>query len=90
MDNSETGHGRNESLVSLLRRFDQTQFYWSVAPALVTFHPHGSWRYKPLAGLAFELLMAPATSKAPSQRLVFCLGSLLTAGCQQLGKLIHP
>lgn len=41
-------------------------------------------------GLAFELLMAPATSKAPSQRLLFCLGSILTAGCQQLGKLIHP
>lgn len=41
-------------------------------------------------GLAFELLMAPATSKAPRQRLGFCLGTLLTAGCQQLGKLIHP
>lgn len=70
----KTGPGGDEPRDFLLRRLDQTQFYWSVAPALVTFHLCGSWRCKPLAGLAFELLTAPATSKAPRQSRVFCLG----------------
>lgn len=85
----KAGKGVNGAPVYLPEGLSRALLYWSVAPALVTFHPWRAWRCKPLAGLAFELLLAPAASKAPGENLVFALGSHLSAGQMQHGKLIY-